>query len=66
VILGFAVTSTRRFDVQLPLQFVVAITSGLASLIAIPRFGLSGAALALGAAAFVQISGQLIILRKAL
>ena len=66
VILGFAVTSTRRFDVQLPLQFVVAITSGLASLIAIPRFGLSGAALALGAAAFVQIAGQLIILRKAL
>ena len=48
VILGFAVTSTRRFDVQLPLQLAVAITSGLASLIAIPRFGLSGAALALG------------------
>jgi O-antigen/teichoic acid export membrane protein len=65
-ILGFVVTSTRQFDEQLPLLVAVAATSGGVSLYTMPAYGLNGAVLALAAAALVQITGNLLILRKAL
>ncbi|MDZ4802823.1 MAG: hypothetical protein SGI92_32075 [Bryobacteraceae bacterium] len=65
-ILGFVVTSTRKFDEQLPLLAAVAATSGLVCLQAMPQYGLNGAVFALAGAAIVQILGNLLILRKAL
>jgi O-antigen/teichoic acid export membrane protein len=62
--LGFVVSSTRRFTEQLPLLTLVALTSGLVSLIAVPAVGLSGSVLAVAAAAAVQIGGNLYILRR--
>ncbi len=50
-ILGFVVSSTRRFTEQLPLLTLVAFTSGAVSLIAVPAIGLSGSVLAVAAAA---------------
>ena len=64
--LGYAVTSARAFDAQLPLFCAVAATCGLAAWLLIPRFGLSGAPMALAAAACVQIGGELGILARAM
>jgi O-antigen/teichoic acid export membrane protein len=66
VVLGYALTSTRTFGPQIPLLCAVAAACGLTSLAAVPVFGLSGAALAIGIAACVQIAGQLFLLRRAL
>ena len=62
--LGFVVSSTRRFAEQLPLLTLVAFTSGAVSLIAVPAIGLSGSVLAVAAAATVQIAGNIYILRR--
>jgi O-antigen/teichoic acid export membrane protein len=64
--LGYVITSTRRFAPQAPLHAAVAVSAGIASWLLVPRWGLSGAALALAIAAVVQIAGDLIILRRAL
>jgi O-antigen/teichoic acid export membrane protein len=64
--LGYVVTSTRSFAPQAPLHAAVAASAGIASWLLVPRFGLAGAALALAAAALVQIAGDLVILRRAL
>lgn len=64
IILGYVLTSTRRFQVQLPLSMTVAATSAAVSLLAIPALGITGAVLALAAAATVQIAGQLLLLRE--
>ncbi len=64
--LGYAVTSARAFDAQLPLFCAVAGTCGLAAWLLIPRFGLFGAPMALAAAACVQIGGELGILARAM
>ena len=66
VILGFAVTSTRRFTAQLPLLACVTAGSLLAAYTAVPHFGLTGAAIAIAFAASIQIVGQLLILVRAL
>lgn len=44
----------RLFTLQLPLSFLVLVTSLLASMLLIPRFGLLGAAISVGAATLVQ------------
>jgi O-antigen/teichoic acid export membrane protein len=64
--LGYANTSTRKFDMQVPLFGVSALVCFIASEIFIPRHGLMGAAMALASAAAVQIVGHLYILRRTL
>jgi O-antigen/teichoic acid export membrane protein len=64
--LGYVITSARRFEVQAPLFAVVAVVSGAGSLVMVPRLGLKGAAAALGCAWAVQIAGELAILGRAL
>jgi O-antigen/teichoic acid export membrane protein len=63
-ILGYISTSTRAFALQMPLLALVAGVCAAASFATVPRFGLYGAALAIGASACVQIAGQLWILRR--
>lgn len=65
IVLGFAVTSTRTFAPQMLLSLAAAATSGTASFLLVPRFGLRGAALALAASGCVQIAGQAGILAHA-
>ena len=56
--LGYGMTAARYFRVQLPLfMVVVAVTFG-ASLWLIPRFALTGAALAMGVGALAQLVGS--------
>ncbi len=64
--LGYAVTAARAFDAQVPMFCAVALTSGCASWLLVPKFGLAGAAMAMGFAAAAQIGGQSFILRRAL
>jgi O-antigen/teichoic acid export membrane protein len=63
-ILGYAITSARAFDAQLPLFPVVAASCGIAAWLLIPRFGLAGAPMALAIAASVQICGEVAILAR--
>jgi O-antigen/teichoic acid export membrane protein len=62
---GYAITSARAFDAQLPLFCAVAGICGLAAWVLIPRFGLTGAPMALAAAACVQVGGEMVILARA-
>lgn len=64
-ILGYAITSARAFDAQAPLLCAVAASCGVAAWLLVPRFGLAGAPMALGAAAGVQICGEVAILLRA-
>jgi O-antigen/teichoic acid export membrane protein len=66
VILGFAVTSTRRFTAQMPLLACVTAGSVVAAYTAVPHFGLTGAAISIAFAASIQIAGQVLILVRAL
>ncbi len=63
--LGYVVTSTRSFAPQVPLHAAVAVSAGISTWLLVPRWGLPGAALALGIASVVQIAGDLMILRHA-
>jgi O-antigen/teichoic acid export membrane protein len=64
--LGYVNTSTRKFDMQVPLFGVSALVCLIVSEIFIPRQGLMGAAIALASAATVQIAGHLYILQRTL
>lgn len=64
--LGYVITSTRSFAPQAPLHAAVAVSAGVSSWVLVPRWGLSGGALALAIASVVQIAGDVIILRRAL
>jgi len=64
--LGYVVTSARAFDPQLPLFCAVAAACGAAAWILVPRLGLAGAPAALGLAAVLQVSGEVLILRRAI
>ena len=63
--LGYVVTSPRSFAPQAPLHAAVAVSAGISAWLLVPRWGLPGAALALGIASVVQIAGDLMILRHA-
>jgi O-antigen/teichoic acid export membrane protein len=63
--LGYAITSVRAFDAQLPLFALVVATCAVASWLLVPRWGLMGAPAALGIAACVQAAGELFILARA-
>jgi len=64
--LGFVITSARVFGAQAELFLFVLATCMAASLLLIPRFGLSGAPMALACASGVQIIGEGVILALAL
>jgi O-antigen/teichoic acid export membrane protein len=64
--MGYAVTAARAFDAQVPMFGVVALSTACASWVLVPRYGLSGAAMAMGLAAAAQIVGQTFILSRAL
>jgi O-antigen/teichoic acid export membrane protein len=55
--LGYALTAVRAFAVQVPLFAVSCLATAIVSWLAIPRFGLFGAAYALVASAIVQTAG---------
>jgi O-antigen/teichoic acid export membrane protein len=63
--LGYIITSARAFTAQAPLFAAVAASSGIASWLLVPRLGLEGAAVALGASSLVQAGGSLLILSHA-
>jgi O-antigen/teichoic acid export membrane protein len=63
---GYVTTSTRAFGAQMPLLAVVAAVCATVSFAVVPVLGLYGAAVALGAAALVQLAGQLWIIREKL
>ena len=64
--LGYVNTSTRKFDMQVPLFGLSALVCFVMSEAFIPRQGLMGAAVALASAAAVQIVGHLFILHRTL
>ena len=64
--LGCAMTAASQFRVQVPLFVAVAATSAIASLLLIPRLGLSGAALATIASAMVQLLGTVLVISRAI
>ena len=53
---GYVMTAAQRFGVQAPLAGVVVLVSCLACWLLVPRYGLTGAALATTAAAAVQFA----------
>jgi O-antigen/teichoic acid export membrane protein len=63
--LGYVITGARAFTAQAPLFAAVAASSGIASWLLVPRMGLEGAAVALGASSLVQAAGSLLILARA-
>ncbi len=65
-LLGYVITAGRRFKEQMPLQVASVAGASLGCLILIPRFGLLGAALAVGLGFLVQIAGELWVLRSLL
>ena len=62
---GYLITSVRAFAAQVPLFCAVAASCAVASWWLVPRFGLTGAALALAIASGVQILGDIWILARA-
>jgi O-antigen/teichoic acid export membrane protein len=63
--MGYIITAARAFTAQAPLFAAVAATSGIGSWLLVPRMGLEGAAVALGATSLVQAGGSLLILGHA-
>lgn len=64
--MGYAVTAARAFDAQVRTLLRRGAGSGCAAWLLVPKFGLAGAAMAMGVAALAQIGGQSFILRRAL
>jgi O-antigen/teichoic acid export membrane protein len=65
-ILGYGMTAARYFRAQLPVFATVTLVTIVSSLIVIPRYGLTGAALVLIAAALIQCVGSILVIRHAL
>ncbi len=64
--LGYGMTATRRFAVQLPLNLSVTAATFLACLFLVPRFGLKGAAMALIIGNIPRLVGSLAVNLSAL
>lgn len=62
IALGYAVTSARVFDAQIPLFSISALCCGVTSSMLVPQYGLPGAVFAIALAAVLQIVGQVLIL----
>jgi O-antigen/teichoic acid export membrane protein len=65
-LLGYVITAGRRFKEQMPLQIAAVGGTSVACLLLVPRFGLLGAAIAIGVGFLVQIMGELWVLRSIL
>ena len=65
MILGFAVTATRRFRSQLPVLGVATLAGFAAAVLLLPKYGLFGAAFALLASSIVLVIGNGAILAMA-
>jgi O-antigen/teichoic acid export membrane protein len=63
--LGYGVTATRTFRLQVPVIGASTLTTVLLSLLLISRMGSMGAACALLAGACVQVSGCALVLNRA-
>jgi len=53
-VVGSAVTAARRIGIQMPILAASTMVTGFAALTLVPRFGLTGAALAASAGMLVQ------------
>jgi O-antigen/teichoic acid export membrane protein len=62
--LGYAMTAARQMRVQVPMLLAVCFTVAAASYTLVPRYGVVGAAWALGAGFSVQVLGALGVLWK--
>jgi O-antigen/teichoic acid export membrane protein len=60
--LNYGITASRKFSLQVPLQLIISVFTGLTSLLLIPDMGLAGAAIALLIVFIVQLIGQVYIL----
>lgn len=65
-ILGYGMTGARYFRAQLPVFATVTLVTIVSSLLVIPRYGITGAAFVLIAAAVVQCAGSIVVIRHAL
>jgi O-antigen/teichoic acid export membrane protein len=65
-LLGYAITAGRRFKEQLPLQIASVASAAGSAFLLVPRYGLTGAAIACAIGPLVQALGELIVLRAAL
>jgi O-antigen/teichoic acid export membrane protein len=63
---GYAITAARRFLIQAPLFIGVAVITGIASIVLVPRYGALGAALAMLISSIAQLAGSVAILSRAL
>jgi O-antigen/teichoic acid export membrane protein len=60
--LGYAMTSARLIHVQVPMLLAACLAVAGASFVLVPRFGILGAAWAVGAGFSVQVLGSLGVL----
>jgi O-antigen/teichoic acid export membrane protein len=65
-LLGYAITAARRFNEQMPLQAAGLAGTAVAAFLLVPRLGLVGGAIAVGAGALVQVLAEAWILRDVL
>lgn len=63
--LGYSLIAARQFRVQVPMHLAACGTVAAASYVLVPRFGILGAAWALGAGFFVQVLGSVGVLWSA-
>lgn len=64
--LGFAMTSMRRFRLQVPLTAASLVVLAVSSALLIPRYGLNGAAVAYLAGALAQATGAAVVVIRSL
>lgn len=62
-LLGYCITAARRLYQQIPLQAACLAATALTAWFFIPRWGLAGAAVALGVGSLVQVTAEAWILR---
>ena len=61
-----AATAARRFREQLPVAVLTCAAAVVGSLLAVPRWGVDGAVVAMAAAAVVQVVGYAVVVRRVL
>jgi O-antigen/teichoic acid export membrane protein len=64
--LGYGMSAARRFRAQLPVTAVTVTTCATAAYLLTPRWGLTGAAIAILLSGVAQVTGSLIVLTSAL
>lgn len=62
VILRYANIAARRLAMQFPLWIIIVASNALACILLIPRYGVTGAGMAMTVAAVMQVVGNLLVL----